>query len=101
MIQSETRRSFVNKSKRYTALSLVRWVACAIGYSKRCSWLNQVEMWFSILVRRLLKRASFKSTDELRQRIRDLIEYFNGRLAKPLSGLTSGDHWRFSGVEYF
>lgn len=36
---------------------------------KHCLWLNQIEMWFSILVRRLLKRASFKSTDELRQKI--------------------------------
>lgn len=50
---------------------------------KHCSWLNQIEMWFSILVRRLLKRASFKSTDELRQRILEFIEYFNRTLAKP------------------
>jgi transposase len=50
---------------------------------KHCSWLNQVEMWFSILVRRLLKRASFTSTEELRQRILDFIEYFNRTLAKP------------------
>jgi hypothetical protein len=39
---------------------------------KHCSWLNQIEIWFSILVRRLLKRASFQSTDELRQRIRGM-----------------------------
>ncbi len=50
---------------------------------KHCSWLNQVEMWFSILVRRLLKRASFTSIEELRQRILDFIEYFNRTLAKP------------------
>jgi hypothetical protein len=50
---------------------------------KHCSWLNQVEMWFSILVRRLLERASFTSTEELRQRILDFIEYFNRTLAKP------------------
>ena len=28
---------------------------------KHASWLNQIECWFSILVRRLLKRASFTS----------------------------------------
>jgi DDE superfamily endonuclease len=33
------------------------------------SWLNQVEIWFSILVKRRLKRASFVSVDELRERL--------------------------------
>jgi transposase len=36
---------------------------------KHTSWLNQIEIWFSILVRKLLKRASFCSVDDLRQRI--------------------------------
>ncbi len=49
---------------------------------KHTSWLNQVELWFSILVRRLLKRASFTSTEELRARILAFIAYFN-RYAKP------------------
>ncbi len=31
---------------------------------KHTSWLNQIECWFSILVRRLLKRSSFRSTEE-------------------------------------
>jgi hypothetical protein len=57
---------------------------------KHCSWLNQVEMWFSILVRRLLKRGSFKSTDELRQRILEFIEYFNNTLAKPFKWTCKG-----------
>jgi transposase len=36
---------------------------------KHTSWLNQVEIWCSILVRRLRKRASFTSVTELRQRL--------------------------------
>ena len=44
---------------------------------KHTSWLNQVEIWLSILVRRLLKRASFPSVDELRQPILAFIDYFN------------------------
>ncbi|MDC0670605.1 transposase [Nannocystis sp. ncelm1] len=32
---------------------------------KHCSWLSQIEIWFSILVRRLLRRASFSSLDDL------------------------------------
>jgi len=50
---------------------------------KHTSWLNQVEIWFSILVRRLLKRGNFRSTDHLKERILGFIEYFNATLAKP------------------
>jgi hypothetical protein len=50
---------------------------------KHCSWLNQVEIWFGILSRRLLKRGSFPSTEVLKQRILAFIEFFNETLAKP------------------
>jgi DDE superfamily endonuclease len=56
---------------------------------KHTSWLDQVELWFSILVRRLLKRASFTSTDELRDRILAFIAYFN-RHAKPFRWTCAG-----------
>jgi hypothetical protein len=54
------------------------------------SWLNQVEIWFSILVRRVLKRASFTSTADLRQRLVDFIEYFNQHLAHPFQWTYTG-----------
>ena len=44
---------------------------------KHTSWLNQIECWFSILVRRLLKRGNFTSTMALQQQIEAFIEYFN------------------------
>ena len=47
------------------------------------SWMNQVEIWFSILVRKLLKRASFKSKEELKERLMEFIDYFNQTMAKP------------------
>ncbi len=50
---------------------------------KHASWLNQVEIWFSILVRRLLTRLSVKSTIELKGKVLDFIEYFNRTMAKP------------------
>jgi hypothetical protein len=50
---------------------------------KHCSWLNQVEIWFGILTRRLLKRGCFASTEELKQRILAFITFFNQTLAKP------------------
>jgi transposase len=57
---------------------------------KHCSWLNQVEIWFSILARRLLKRASFTSLDELRRRLLAFIDYFNRTLAKPFKWTYKG-----------
>jgi transposase len=57
---------------------------------KHTSWLNQIEIWFSILMRRLLKRASFISTDDLRQRILAFIDYFNCTLAKPFKWTYTG-----------
>jgi putative transposase len=50
---------------------------------RHSSWLNQIEIWFSILMRKLLKRASFKSTEELKWRILDFVAYFNETMAKP------------------
>ena len=57
---------------------------------KHTSWLNQVEIWFSILVRKLLKRASFSSVDNLRRRILTFIDYFNRTMAKPFNWTYSG-----------
>ena len=57
---------------------------------KHTSWLNQVEIWFSILVRRLLKRASFTSVDDLRARIVAFIVYFNATMAKPFKWTYKG-----------
>ena len=57
---------------------------------KHTSWLNQVEIWFSILVRRVLKRASFTSVADLRERVLAFIEYFNATLAKPFKWTYKG-----------
>lgn len=57
---------------------------------KHASWLNQVEIWFSILVKRLLKRLSVKSTDELKDKISKFIEFFNKTMAKPFKWTYKG-----------
>ena len=58
---------------------------------KHCSWLNQIEIWFSIITRRLLnKRASFISVFDLELRIWDFINYYNQHLKKPFA-------WNFKG----
>ena len=57
---------------------------------KHCSWLNQVEIWFSILTRKLLRRGSFFSQADLKQQILNFIDYFNQKLARPIL-------WTFKG----
>ncbi|PCH93656.1 MAG: IS630 family transposase [Gammaproteobacteria bacterium] len=50
---------------------------------KHCSWLNQVEIWFGILSRKLINQGSFTSKDDLRSKLNRFIDYFNENLAKP------------------
>jgi len=58
---------------------------------KHCSWLNQIEIWFSIITRRLLnKRSSFVSVHDLELRIWSFIDYYNQHLKKPF-------RWNYTG----
>jgi len=58
---------------------------------KHCSWLNQIECWFSIITRKLLnKRASFNSVADLEQKIKSFIGYYNQYLKKPFK-------WNYKG----
>ena len=57
---------------------------------KHTSWLNQIEIWFSILVRRVIKRGNFTSVDGFREKILAFIEYFNPTLAKPFKWTYTG-----------
>ena len=50
---------------------------------RHASWLNQIEIWFSILVRKLLSRGNFDSKKALRTKIEEFIAYFNRTMAKP------------------
>ena len=63
---------------------------------KHTSWLNQIEMWFSILVRKLLKRGNLKSVDDLTAQIRAFIDYFNQTLAKPFQWKFKPCRWTYS-----
>jgi putative transposase len=50
---------------------------------KHASWMNQIEIWFSILARKLLKRGNFLSVSDLKAKVLAFIEYFNRTMAKP------------------
>lgn len=58
---------------------------------KHCSWLNQVEIWFGILTKKLLKRGNFSSKESLKNKLLSFIEYFNATMAKPYK-------WTFNGL---
>jgi hypothetical protein len=47
------------------------------------SWLNQIELWLSILIRKVLKRGSFTSVEDLEAKVREFIDYYNRTMAKP------------------
>jgi hypothetical protein len=50
---------------------------------KHASWMNQIEIWFSILTRKLLKRGTFISVADLKAKVLAFVEYFNRTMAKP------------------
>jgi len=52
--------------------------------------MNQIELWLSVLVRKLLRRGSFTSVDDLVAKVRDFITYYNRTMAKPFKWTYQG-----------
>ena len=50
---------------------------------KHASWMNQIEVWFGMLAKKVIVRGSFKNTEELKGKIMSFIDYFNKTMAKP------------------
>ena len=57
---------------------------------KHASWLNQVECWFSILERRVLRHASFPTVDAVNARVEGFMAHWNEHEAHPFN-------WTFRG----
>lgn len=57
---------------------------------KHASWMNQVEIWLSILVRKLLKRGTFTSTEHLKKKVLAFVQYYNLTMAKPFQWTYKG-----------
>lgn len=57
---------------------------------KHCSWLNQIEIFFSVIAKRVLRRGSFVSLEQLQDRVLAFIHFYNERSAKPY-------RWTFTG----
>jgi transposase len=57
---------------------------------KHASWMNQIELFLSILTRKLLRRASFTSVDDLVAKVSDFLAYYNRTMAKPFKWTYQG-----------
>jgi putative transposase len=57
---------------------------------RHCSWLNQIEIWFGIITRKLIKRGNFISIQDLKMQILDFIRYYNAYLSKPFQWTYNG-----------
>ncbi len=57
---------------------------------KHASWMNQVEIWFSILTRKVIQRGNFSSLADLTAKVLAFIEYYNQTMAKPFKWTYKG-----------
>ncbi len=57
---------------------------------KHTSWLNQIEIVFGVIARKVIRRGNFKSVDDLREKLLSFVRYFNEVFAKPF-------RWTFPG----
>jgi hypothetical protein len=57
---------------------------------KHASWLNQIELWFSTLARKVLRRGSFTSAQDLKDKINSFTAFFNKTFAKPFQWTMRG-----------
>ena len=79
----EVRMEVFNSFKELFASAPIRLMSRTVsamrarGYDDLPSWLNQVEIWFSILAGKSLRGASFTSITQLRQHIDAFIEAYN------------------------
>jgi len=57
---------------------------------KHSSWLNQIEVVFGVIMRKVIRRGSFTSVADLRTKLLNFIAYFNRIFAKPF-------RWTYTG----
>lgn len=57
---------------------------------KHCSWMNQIEIWFGILMKKVIKRGNFASKADLKSKLLSFIDYFNQTMAKPFKWTYQG-----------
>ena len=64
-------------------------MSCSITVP-HASWLNQIEIWFGILTRKMVRRGIFKSREELVKKLMDFIAVYN-KEARPFQWTYTGN----------
>ena len=57
---------------------------------KHSSWLNQIEIIFGVISKRVMRNGNFTSLEDLANKLRSFVEYFNRTFAKPIN-------WKYDG----
>jgi transposase len=57
---------------------------------KHASWMNQIEIWFGIVMKKVIKRRNFTSTVDLKNKLLAFVDYFNKTMARPYN-------WKYAG----
>jgi hypothetical protein len=63
-----------------------------LSIPKHCSWLNQIEMWFGMTVRKLEEGVIFLKAENLKKQINAFIGYFNKTYENPFIGQILPNH---------
>lgn len=78
---SKTRREFLSDPKHRIRFAYI---------PKHSSWLNQIEIVFGVIARRLIRNGNFTSKKDLKDKLAAFIRYYNETFAKPIQ-------WQYNG----
>lgn len=79
-----------SQASRREFLSDIRHRIRFVYLPKHSSWLNQIEVIFGIVMRKLTRRGSFTSVQDLEDRLRQFLNYFNETMARPFNWTYTG-----------
>ena len=66
---------------------------------KHTSWLNQIEIVFGMIMRKVIRRGNFTSVLDLKDKVLRFIGYFNEVFAKPFRWTFTGRPLQTGGLE--